>query len=292
MLVCEWAKGQVISVRQAQREDFEVVFPLLDRYFAQVHLSRQKWRTLFECPWSKPNDFPGFLLVEGKIIRGFLGTIFSERQFEGGIHRLCNMTSWVVEEGYRAHSLKLLLAILTLPDCTITNFTPSPAVATVLGRSGFIEISDHRLLLWPLSWPTKKQGVKLVADHDLISQTLSIEDQRILRDHQQFRCDHLLLSDGERYCYLVTSRLKYRGIPVARIHYVSNPVIFERWNEPLRFSLCLRLGVAGLMIEKRAAGNSPKNSRIAPDARTFYKSSVLRPTHIDTLYSEMIILHA
>ena len=257
----------MISIQRAQEKDSDAVYSLFQQYFAQVRYSREQWRRLFKRTWQVADDSCGLLLLDGEKVRGFLGTIYSERCFDGRMHRLCNMTSWVVADDSRMHSLKLLLELLKLSDCTLTNFTPSPGVAALLERTGFKEISAGRLFLWPAPWPPGSPfSARLIADP-------------VLRVDQS-------------YCYMVTTRSTYRRFPVAKIHYLSHPERFNRWPPWIRMPICVRLKVFGLVTERRFFQSiSSFATSIPVESRTFYRSGCLQPRQIDTLYSEMIMLH-
>ena len=99
-------------------------------------------------PWQTTEDFCGYLLLKDGDIKGYLGLIFSRRILNDKVEKFCNMTSWVVNEDCRSQSLPMLLELLKLKDYTLTNFTASPTVATILGKLGFTEFPvDQRVLL-------------------------------------------------------------------------------------------------------------------------------------------------
>jgi hypothetical protein len=117
-------------------------------------------------------------------------------------------------------------------------------------------------------------------------------DRAIFDDHRSF-ARHVLISSQNDYCYLVFKNRVYRHLPFARAHYVSNRPLFREAVDSVRHKICWRLKVAGLMIDERYLGDGNFNfsSSYPPQGPAFFKSGTVSGNDIDTLYSEMILLH-
>jgi hypothetical protein len=249
---------------------------------------------LFTTNWDSPENHCGYLLEHDGEVKGFLGLLFSERTVHGGLEKFCNMTSWIVKQEARGHSLKLLLEALKLKDYTFTNFTPSHDVATILQKLGFTELQGSEQILLPVpGFSYARTSYRCVFDIEEIGRRLNDVDRKIFTDHQGFNCRHVLVSEGDRYCYLIFKNRVYKRLPFARVHYLSNRELFASSIDSIRTNLCWRLKVAGLMVNSRYVdGQGFSYSRPYPQqCPTFFKSGSLRASDIDTLYSEMILLH-
>jgi acetoacetyl-CoA synthetase len=283
----------MVTIEKARSEDFERTYPLL-LGFGSTKLSKNDWKQLFINHWNVSEDYYGYILLMDGEVKGFLGTIFSTRVFNERIERFCNMTSWIVAEECRGKSLSLILEVLKLKDYTITNFTASEGVRVILQKLGFTPIETQQQLLLPVPALSLNKGAYFCEfDREAIGDKLDEIDFKIFEDHRAFNCRHILISSGRDYCYLIVKRIERRRLPFAKVHYLSNAPLFIKAVDSLRVKICANLKVAGLLVTERYlkghrfgyARNFPK------EYGAFYKSTNIRPDEIDTLYSEMILLH-
>lgn len=284
----------MFTIRKAVSEDFERVYPILGR-FGDSPIPKEVWKKIFVTPWKSREDFCGYLLLHEDKVKGYLGVIFSERILNGEPHRLCNMTSWIVDEDCRDKSLLLLLELLKLKDFTLTNFTASETVAVILRKLGFKEFPvDQRVLLPIPGFGSQRR--RLGCDYDLpvIKSRLTDEDLRIFNDHQGLNCQHLLLHADTRQCYVILKKTKRKGLTFAKVHYLSRADVFHECLEVLVARICLRLGVFGLMVDERyVVGHQFRGSVRYPHQRKGYFKSkdLVNENLIDTIYSELVVLH-
>jgi hypothetical protein len=284
--------GQV-TIEKAVSEDFERVYPLL-LDFNISRLTKDDWRRIFARNWNSPEDFCGFLLLKDREVKGYLGLLFSRRTINGRVEKFCNMTSWIVKDDCRSQSLRLLAELLKLKDYTVTNFTASKTVAAILPKFGFTELPTSQQLLFPAPNSVLGSSKYRCSFHrEEIRGCLDQSDRDIFDDHAQLDCRHLVIMAGDQYCYLVVKNRVYRHLPYARVHYLSNRALFAEAIDSVRTKICWRLRVAGLMVDERyLAGHSFRYAKPSgPACAAFFKSSTLTKNDIDTLYSEMILLH-
>jgi hypothetical protein len=201
-----------------------------------------------------------------------------------------------VSEDCRSQSLSLLLTALKLKGYTFTNFTASPTVASILSRLGFTEFEVHQQVLFPVPYlRLKRRGWVCDFDPAEIRGRLNEHDRTIFDDHQHFDCEHLLLRFDERYSYLVLKKTKRKNMPFAKVHYLSHAENFIEAIESLMTKICLRLRVLGVMVDERyLMGHKFGTSMRYPHQRKAYfkSSSPLDVNRIDTLYSELVVLHS
>jgi hypothetical protein len=284
----------MLTIRKAVGADFESVYPLL-LDFENSSISKELWRKLFVSPWDSPEDFCGYLLLKDGEVKGFLGLVFSRRILNGKPEKLCNLTSWIVKEECRGQSLLMLMEVLKLKDYTLTNFTASPAVAAILDKLGFKNFRVDQLVLLPApAMPFSGRRPKCVFDLQEIRASLNGEDLRSFADHQGLNCEHLLLQSDKGVCYLVLKKTKRKGLSFAKVHYLSNASVFHECMKHLTARICLRLRVFGIMVDERyLEGKQLRAAAKYPHQRkAYFKSeSIVDETLIDTIYSELVILH-
>jgi len=282
-----------VTIEKAVSADFDRVYPLL-LDFNLPATTRDDWALLFANNWKSPEDFCGYLLLDGGEVSGFLGLLFSTRTIDGKLERFCNMTSWIVREPYRPQSLRLLFEALKLKDLTITNFTPSTTVAAILRKVGFTELKNSQRLLFPNPVAAiSSSRYRCTFELDAIRQPLNENDRTIFDDHRNLPCRHVLVSSEKDYCYLVLKNRIHRHLPVARVHYASNPAVLSDAIDSVRNKICWKLKLAGLIVDDRYLGGVKLKfaAEYPQQCPTFFRSRTVGEDDIDTLYSEMILLH-
>lgn len=285
--------GSSIVIAKALESDFERVYPLLLE-FRVPGITREDWKTLFTPAWKSPEDFRGYLILKDDVVEGFLGLLFSTRTIKGNLEKFCNMTSWIVHDDYRTQSLRLLLEALKLRNYTLTNFTASQRVAAILKKFAFAELPTSHQILFPIPSPSLNHSrYRCTVDPEEIRRELDEQDRLIFDDHRSLPCRHVLISSGSDYCYVVVKNKVHRHVPFARAHYISNRSLFQEALGSIRNKICWKLKVAGLMVDERYLDGVLFNyaTSFPQQCLGFFKSATVERNHIDTLYSEMILLH-
>lgn len=281
------------SVRKALAEDFEEVYPLFQGFRAP-RPDKETFRQLFVKRWDSRAEHFGYLLEEKGQPVGFLGALHSSREIEGRIEKFCNMSCWIVQEQHRSEGLSLLFQLLQEKDTTFTNFT-GVKVAPILTRFKFRPLDTSAKILLP--FPTRivfrePGGVLLGADR--IAPHLSGHDRRILEDHRPFRYPHALFLGKSSYAYLVISKMRLKGLPVAKIHHLSHPDVFCRLAPALLPQFCLKAGVVGLLVgDHYLRGLTVQTAAVTfPHTLPYLvRSSSVSLEEMDTLYSELQVLN-
>src|SRR6266571_8166772 len=100
-----------MDVRPVTSDQFPEIYPLLQS-FKNPSMLREDWRRmLFDLPWAVDEPHRGHGLYHNGRAVGFLGTLFSTRQIRGRTLRFCNLSSWIVDDAYRAGSFQLLMPV-------------------------------------------------------------------------------------------------------------------------------------------------------------------------------------
>jgi hypothetical protein len=281
------------EVRPATPEMFEGIYPLLAAH--NPRLPKEKWRLLVDYPWRSKDDDLGYVLVEKGEIVGFLSTLYSHRLIDGKEVRLCNTAHWVVREDFRADSLRLFLTVLRQRDCTITNLTSSAAVAAMMPKLRFKLLEQNLQLLFPVPILARRNGCAMMAESNAIIATLNAGDLRIFQEHAGCECDHVVVRDGDGYCYLVFSRKSRRvygvDVPYCHIHYVSDRGRFLRHLARIKWYFLRRMGAWFVAVDERFVGQRPgvfSKVHVLSTPR-YYRSDVLAADKVDNLYTELVL---
>jgi hypothetical protein len=279
-------------VRKAFAEDFERVYPLF-MGFREPRPDKETFRQLFVRRWDGNEDHFGCILEDDGKPVGFLGTVHSTRSIDGRPERFCNLSCWIVEKDYRTEGLSLLFNVLKEKDTTFTNFT-GVKVAPILKHFGFSPLDEFSKILLPLPRPSALGcDCKVRLDAESFESQLDDADLRIYQDHLPFKFTHVLLSADNGYSYLIVQKVRRKRLPVAEVHYLSQLDSFLQHAPHLLPSLCLKLGVTGLLV-----GEHFLRGRVVRPALTIpqrlprlFRSASVSAEEMDTLYSELQVLN-
>jgi len=273
----------------AYPDDFDRIYPLLAAHDSGI--PRKVWRRLLERPWPAPFDHNGYLLMDRSRCVGFIGAIFSRRRIGGQDYNCCNISSWMVKQEYRSHSLSLLFPLLQLKDWVISNLTPSREVYHILTNLGFRRLETKLKLFLPFI-QKRSPDCEILAEPADISPHLSGDQQEILSDHLPFDCLHLLVRSPQASCYLVVTKVVKKGVPLARIDYLSQPEIFlEHLGTVVNF-IGIRWRVLAVMVDERLLANSADQRAFSYRLKQprLYKGPGPDRHLLDNLYSELVML--
>lgn len=278
-----------VQVRKANINDAENIVDLLEGFYPGVP---GHWRKIFAPrPWQTQEDFPGFVLDDDGKIVGFLGTIFSDHETAKGPLKICNFTSWYIDPNYRQHGLLLFMKAMKLDGVVWTNLSAAPHTYDFLKRAGFKALTDVKTYILPIPRIRKIKHISLQLDitaKDLDDEKL----QQIYNKHQGLYCKHVLIKNGTESCYCLIVTTRYKKLPLAKIYFISNPVLFKKVIKDVCLSLCLKLQVCYLMVE----GDLLKETKITGSWRRpifpprLYKSDKFEKEEIPILCSEFFIL--
>jgi hypothetical protein len=289
----------MVTIREARGEDFPRVYPLLLE-FRNKGLSREHWSQLFVDHSGLQNGRFGWMLVDGEEVVGFVGTILSERTIRGEKVRLCNTSSWIVKNAYRAHSLALHAKVIEDPDLAVTNLSPTAQVLKLLQRMGFTLMDKSERIIVPVVTPrTFTDHCEVLTDPAEVERALAGEPLRFFRDHHLPYNHHALLRAAEGDCYVMMNRsLKaIRGklrVPVARVHHIGAPEVFARHTEKAVARIAAALRVPAMVVDDRMLrGRAPWHSfpRPGDKRQAAFRSGKLTADDIDGLYTEAVLLN-
>ncbi|MBF0379497.1 MAG: GNAT family N-acetyltransferase [Magnetococcales bacterium] len=278
----------MIKIKKANKDDHALVVPLLKHFANPPALE-----TIFTNHWGLEDNFFGYILTDDDRVVGFIGTIFSETVIAGDVRRFCNITTIVTDEEYRDKGAYLLMSVVGQEGCSFTNFTPTPSVRAMLLSLGFKEFNSLAHIFPPFpAITTLFAKRKWVFDHDQIKKSLTGNDLKIFEDHVKFpNCCHGVLQTHEGSCYFLANRVDKKGLPFAKIHYISNIDLFLHHLGMIRFKICLKLGSVALQLNQHLLGdNNPPWSMSFNMPSKLYKAEGLNEEQITTLYSEELLL--
>jgi hypothetical protein len=280
------------SVEPIRDEDL----PEFCRFLAE-NLDRERqaaaWEEAFRQNWcvAKPNN--GFLLRhEGRIVGG-IGAIYSERPIRGRVERFCNITSWCVQESFRAQSMRLAMALTGQPGFHFSDLTPTAVVSSTLQFLKFKPMNE-RQVVWPnVPWPFARfAGVRVITDASEFDRLLGPEDAKAHRDHRHLPwLQHAVVGGPARWCYVVWKHTRLKGIGGAFVLALSDAETFLRCRWALGSHLLLRHGLSFTRVECRLLPRIPRFCIELYGYRSkVFRSETLTAVEMSNLYTEIVAL--
>ena len=174
----------MISISNALQEDFENIYLLLRKLDPRIN--KAKWYNIFSHPWTERDSQYGFVLKENDIIKGFIGTIKSNRIINNNQLSYCNLTSWIVLDEIRRYSIDLIIKCLEIHD-HISVFSANQETDLIYRKLGFSCIDNERYVIDLKKTIPKQQNnrLKISFEPKEFKQKLNKNDYKILINHLQ-----------------------------------------------------------------------------------------------------------
>lgn len=278
----------MIIIREIKKEDFEQIYPLLCE-FRNPYLQKEHWQRLFEDLWGTSPGYCGYGMFDGDRAVGFLGLLFSNRVIRGKLHRIANLTSWIVLPEYRGRSIFLLQPVLRSKEMTLVDLTPSKEVYALLKKAGFQDLETHMRYIFPFGRFSKIQIQNPSVD------VIEPPFQKLVRDHLALGCFYIQVETPSGVCHLLLHRLIRRKAPFKSgyVLYASPWEVFQTHVWVLSNAVCRHLHVWALVVDERFLGHAfiPFSLRRKLAWPRVFRSSTLTPLDIDALYSEFPVLN-
>lgn len=302
------ALASSLQVRPLGKADIEPVVRLVRaQEFAHEH-PPEVLRRLFEHPWAPDEPDAGFVLTAGEKIVGVIVGVYARRIIDEQPYGFCNISTWYVEPDYRRQSLLLLRSLMAREEYTLTNFSSSPDVGRILEALHFQSLGRNRLF-WRARLTSRLRFTRrdeVLVSPQIIEEILDDEDRQIFHDHRPYSCGHYVLRAGDQYCYLVTkrrplkggtfmpgwfpARLRRRPYFVSDLLFISDPVLALRQWDSLLHQVTLLESTIGIIVEEFLLGPAvPPGARKLPHNCYAYRLRT-DPRHVNTLYSELVLL--
>ena len=258
------------------------------------------WDPLFKYDW-KLKQFPyGHVLVDNGNIRGFHGTIFSERTINGKNAIMCCLSTWVADINCPRGSGRSLQAPLhEMKEVTLMAHTPNIRSTPACLKLGFDLLEQEQIAVPVLSHYfigrfNRKHNLYITFDKEEIGNHLQANEGEILADHKNLECLHFLIEDRNtgHYCYGIATQsiIRKKYLPPLKsfnLCYLSDAELFadninsiSEQIHALRYDL---IRYDSRLIRRRISLIEYRFPRIR-----VFKSNTFQNWELDNLYSELV----
>ena len=256
-------------------------------------VSSEAWQKLLMPPWKDTGPNHGFQLTgdDGAVV-GACVAVYSQREVDGITIDVCNLATFCVLEGFRAHSLKLIREILKQPGFVFVDLSLSGNVVAMNERLGFKRLDTSTRLVVNLPHLPPRRG-RPTSDPATLDHVLVGRDLLVYRDHLHTAAvEHLLIGNDGEYGYLMFRRDRRKGFRLfATPLYASGSTdcIEGAWGV-IRSHL-LGKGLLFTLAEHRVLGFSrgPGTALRNPRPKMF-RGDGIDAQDIDYLYSELTLV--
>ena len=273
--------------------DFEAVYPLLQNFQTNnPQITRERWQRLFDYTWEVDEPARALVLRDGGRFVGIICTLFSDRLIGRRRERWCNLNSWYVEPAYRAQSLELMAAALSVPCDTMTALTPMHVHLPFYEQMGLQRLESGLRILLPVPTSPLTSGFRATRDPQRIADLLDGSERTVFLQHREQMCQHLLIYGKSARCYIAFTRTSGRRVSFSHLHHIGHLDLFLAALNLVKRELYRANRTLFTMIEERfLRGHTIPASRPAGlKAPRLFRSARLRPEQIDNLHSEMVVL--
>ncbi len=232
------------KIRKAEIEDFDKVYPLLQK-MNNACLSRDDWHRLFENHWQMEGFSPGIVLETEHEIVGYIGTIYSIQKLDGKEQIFCNLTTWIVQEDFRSHSFMMILSLVRNKNIVLTSFSSNNVTYEVYKKLGFKDGNKTKRLVYP--WPSLcARQYTLLTDIQDIEQNLNSENRKVFDDHKAFGNTYILIQHKDQQCLLMAVRHKI----IFKLYYASDRDFMCQHFKHFRNKLMLQYKVKKMQVDE------------------------------------------
>lgn len=280
----------MVEIAYAAPSEREEVAQFMNSVFVRAKWDIDGWRKLVAGRWCGPEGRYAITVRDGGRLMGVLGLVYAQRMTSEGVRTTADMTSWYVMKEMRGQGVgaKMMALATSDPKVTVTNFSSAKAAVSVLERAG-LEVLDKERLVWHPSG-----GPKFVVHEDplLLGDRLTAKDSRIIGDHQGLRLRHLAVETPDGLCVMVVyPQKKHDDYATHEIMYLADQPLFARYARQIAASILPERG-AILSLDRRFAPEQITCDEIRAFATPrFCQTGLLRPSEIDMLYSECVLLN-
>lgn len=285
-----------IKVNKTYSSDFEKVYPLL-KEFNSPH-TREIWNQIFSYHWDGAEDYVGYHLEHNNQVVGFMGLIFSCRYKNDIKYKFCNITSLIVQEHYRTHTLLLLRKLKLLEDTTCVVLSPIEESYRLFTMLGFIvHEKNYKIIPTANSIFSKRFKIGVYESNDLLNR-VNTENKRLVIDHNAYNCKSILFDLIGKQCLLIykITTQKHYSLSINKLHilHISDVTLFNRYINSILRVFNTKLGyLSALYINSHFID---KKHSLLSITKTVSPPKVLcnniknHSISIDEIYSEVVLL--
>jgi len=242
------------------------------------------------------SDYPlGYVMINEKNnIVGFMGTIYSRRNFNNKEYIYCNIHSWVVDESYRINSFLLLMPLIN-QKITLTAFTPVNSLVGLLEKFNFKKIKMKYKIVCSFSFFILKNNDYIIEkDSDIIKKKINQADLKIYENYYKLPYEKFIITnkiDNSKYIFVIALKVKKKGLNVLNLFYISDNEEFKKNWGKFKFIILkeFKVNFFSQYFFYDAYSALPDNIFLSKTKEKYVCiKNALKNVNLDILYSDLI----
>lgn len=207
--------------RPIEAADFDGVIGCLGRGFPERPV--RHWQEALARMGRRPavDDLPqyGYVLDNAGEIVGVMLTLFFRHGADEATR--CNLSSWAVDEAFRAYAGKLIMTAMRRRDVTYLSITPAPVTLKVTEALRFKRFAEGQHAFVPLLRLAGGGRTIAVRPDTPELAALTENERHILLEHAALGCDAVIcIRNGVAYPFVFKARRVLRGlVPCSQVIY-------------------------------------------------------------------------
>lgn len=242
------------------------------------------------------SDYPlGYAMInENNNVVGFMGTIYSRRNFNNQEYIYCNIHSWIVDEAYRINSFLLLMPLIN-QKITLTAFTPVKSLVGLLEKFDFKKVQmKQRVVCFFNFFISRNNDYIIEKDSEIIKKKINQTDLKIYENYNKLPYKKFIIVnkiDSSEYIFVIASEAKKKGLNVLNLFYVSNNEVFKKNWDKFKFIILkeFKVNFCSQYFFNDAHSALPENIFLSKtNEKSVCIKNALTNINLDILYSDLI----
>lgn len=235
----------------------------------------------------------GYVMLSKNNIVGFLGTIYSLRNYKTRFVKQCYLHTWIVANKFRFYSYKLIMPILHEDNYFFT-YNPIKQLAGLYQKLGFKKITITKEIFF-INFRVnifRKKNFKKIDNYKDYYNFLNTEQKKIYDDHKNKNLEYFFFRNlnSSEYTFIIGKKSFKKLLPTFEILYNSNELEFKNNINEIKFEIFTRC--KSLIFIKYYlnfhVNFEKKNSILSLRDNTLFVKNLPKDFRFDVLYSELI----
>lgn len=235
----------------------------------------------------------GYVMLSKSNIVGFLGTIYSSRNYKEKFVKQCYLHTWIVINKFRFYSYKLIMPILQQDNYLFT-YNPIKQLVGLYQKLGFekkIIRKEFFFINFIINF-LKKKKFKKIDNCKNYYNFLNTKQKKIFDDHKNKKLEYFFFRNliSSEYIFIIGKKSFKKLIPSFEILYNSNEFEFNKYINEIKFEIFKRCKSL-IFINYYMNFNTNikrKNSILSSRENTLFFKNLPKDFSFDVLYSELI----
>ena len=282
-----------INIVQAKKNDQDIIIDFLIKNHVWK-APKSQWLNIFNNNWCNINNY-GYILLDGNIVVGYFGVIFSNSKFLT-FKYTANIHTWVVLPKYRTYSLSLLRKVLELENTFLISHSTINEILKIYFKFNWKILDEYFYYIFGSFYSNKNINFKNIDHNNYL--TLSENNIKTYLDHRKYNvCFYKVEIKNEELLIIGKLKKLKKLLNFFEIIYVSDTDLFNLYGHQFINNLKSKTNCNFCRIDGRFVNQDNKMISKKFKMKGFKKiyfcqgnESNIKLSEVNNLYSEIFLL--